>query len=172
MGIIASIAVAQVLMGPGMAGQQANLASLIPAAEVIVVAEITDTNDSRTPSDGPLMARARVAGCCQRKIAKESIVRIHGNGVGWTQLSKRRSTDSLLGVCRAELLANSLEPLRQGELLHRARRHTGSQRQLVEEGSGDTSGTSVWQRRPDAGHVEVAHLDPCVFESDGSPSPW
>ena len=60
MGIIASIAVAQVLMGPGMAGQQANLASLIPAAEVIVVAEIADTNDSRTPSDGPLTARARV----------------------------------------------------------------------------------------------------------------
>ena len=53
MGIIASIAVAQVLMGPGMAAQQANLASLIPAAEVIVVAEITDTNDSRTPSDCP-----------------------------------------------------------------------------------------------------------------------
>ena len=60
MGIIASIAVAHVLTGPGTAGQQANLASLISAAEVIVVAEIADTNDSRMPSDGPLTARARV----------------------------------------------------------------------------------------------------------------
>ena len=60
MGIIVSIAVAHVLTGPGMAAQQANLASLIPAAEAIVVAEIADTDDSRTPSDGPLRARARV----------------------------------------------------------------------------------------------------------------
>jgi hypothetical protein len=60
MGIIVSMAVAHVLTGPVMAGQQANLASLIPAAEAIVVAEIADANDSRTPSDGPLTARARV----------------------------------------------------------------------------------------------------------------
>jgi len=35
-------------------------ASLIPEADVIVVVEISNTNYSRTPSDGPMTARAKV----------------------------------------------------------------------------------------------------------------
>jgi hypothetical protein len=45
---------------PASAPRQANLASLIPAAGVVVVAEISSTDYSRTPSDGPMTARARV----------------------------------------------------------------------------------------------------------------
>ncbi len=44
---------------PGFA-QQPSLASLIPAAEVIVVAQVTETDYSRTASDGPMIARAKV----------------------------------------------------------------------------------------------------------------
>jgi hypothetical protein len=40
--------------------QQPNLASLIPAAEVIVVARVTEADYSRTASDGPMIARAKV----------------------------------------------------------------------------------------------------------------
>jgi hypothetical protein len=36
------------------------LASLIPEADVIVVVEISNTDYSRTPSDGPMTARAKV----------------------------------------------------------------------------------------------------------------
>ena len=44
---------------PGFA-QQPNLASLIPAAEVIVVARVTEADYSRTAADGPMIARAKV----------------------------------------------------------------------------------------------------------------
>jgi len=44
---------------PGVA-QKPNLASLIPAAEVIVVAKVTEADYSRTASDGPMIARAKV----------------------------------------------------------------------------------------------------------------
>jgi hypothetical protein len=48
-----------VLAGPASA-QQETFASLIPAADVIIVAEISGTDYSRTPSDGPMTARAKV----------------------------------------------------------------------------------------------------------------
>jgi len=71
MGIIASIAAAQLLTGPGVAGQPPNLASLIPEAEVIVVAEIADTNYSRTPTDGPMTARARVLAAVSGRLRRD-----------------------------------------------------------------------------------------------------
>jgi hypothetical protein len=40
--------------------QRDTLASLIPSAQVIVVAEISSTDYSRTPSDGPMIAQALV----------------------------------------------------------------------------------------------------------------
>ena len=45
---------------PVSAQRPASLASLIPAADVIVVAEISSTDYSRTPADGPMTARAKV----------------------------------------------------------------------------------------------------------------
>jgi hypothetical protein len=45
---------------PASAPRQATLASLIEEAGVIVVAEISGVDYSRTPSDGPMIARAKV----------------------------------------------------------------------------------------------------------------
>ena len=42
------------------AQRQATLASLIPAAEAIVVAEISSVDYSQSPADGPITAKARV----------------------------------------------------------------------------------------------------------------
>jgi hypothetical protein len=50
----------QFLIRPVSAQEQATLASLIPVADVIVVAEISSTDYRRTPSDGPMTARAKV----------------------------------------------------------------------------------------------------------------
>ncbi|MBF8300779.1 MAG: hypothetical protein HW394_1149 [Acidobacteria bacterium] len=65
------LAIAHILTGPGVAGQQANLASLIPAAEVIVAAEIADTDYSRTPSDGPMTARAKVLAVVRGRLRRD-----------------------------------------------------------------------------------------------------
>lgn len=46
--------------GPASTQRPATLASLIPAADVIVAAEISSTDYSRTPADGPMTARAKV----------------------------------------------------------------------------------------------------------------
>jgi len=54
--ILIAIVLLQVLTGPA----EATLASLIPAAVVIVAAQISDTDYSQTPSDGPMTAHARV----------------------------------------------------------------------------------------------------------------
>jgi hypothetical protein len=58
--ILIAIVLLQVLTGPAEAQQQTTLASLIPAADVIVAGQISDTDYSQTPSDGPMTAHARV----------------------------------------------------------------------------------------------------------------
>ena len=57
--ILATIVFLQAL-SPVSEQRPATLASLIPAADVIVVTEISSTDYSRTPSDGPMTARAKV----------------------------------------------------------------------------------------------------------------
>jgi hypothetical protein len=55
---LAAILFLHPLSGVAATQQPATPASLIPAAEVIVVARISDTDYSRTPSDGPMTAQA------------------------------------------------------------------------------------------------------------------
>ncbi|MGH7485457.1 MAG: hypothetical protein ACREMY_07600 [bacterium] len=58
--ILGAMAFLLVLLGHGLAQQPAGLADLIPAADVIVVAQISEADYSRTPSDGPMIAHAKV----------------------------------------------------------------------------------------------------------------
>jgi hypothetical protein len=60
MKVLITILFLLILSGSGNAQQQATLASLIPAADAVVVAQISDTDYSRTPSDGPMTAQAKV----------------------------------------------------------------------------------------------------------------
>ena len=48
-----------------------SLASLIPAADVIVVAQISGTDYSRTPSDGPMTAHAKVLSSLKGGLRKD-----------------------------------------------------------------------------------------------------
>lgn len=59
---------------PGFA-QQPNLASVIPAAEVIVVAQVTEADYSRTPSDGPMIARAKVLRSIKGRLRQDQTFR-------------------------------------------------------------------------------------------------
>lgn len=47
-----------------------NLASLIPSAEAIVVAEISSTDYRSTPSDGPMTAQAKVLSVVKGRLKK------------------------------------------------------------------------------------------------------
>jgi cytoskeletal protein RodZ len=55
---LAAVLFSHFLLSGAAAQQPATLASLIPAAEVIVVARISKTDYTRTPSDGPMTAQA------------------------------------------------------------------------------------------------------------------
>src|SRR5262249_10038205 len=57
---------------PGLP-QQPNLASLIPAAEVVVVAQVIAADYSRTASDGPMIARAKVRSPLKGRLRKDQI---------------------------------------------------------------------------------------------------
>ena len=50
--------------------QQPGLADLIPAADVIVVAQISETDYSRTPADGPMTAQAAVLSVVKGRLRK------------------------------------------------------------------------------------------------------
>jgi hypothetical protein len=54
-----------------LAQQKANLASLIQAADVIVVAQISGTDYSQTPSDGPMTAHAKVLSALKGGLQKD-----------------------------------------------------------------------------------------------------
>ena len=58
--IVAAAALFLVFAHPAKAQQQVTLSSLVTAADAIVVAQIEGTDYSRTPSDGPMVARAKV----------------------------------------------------------------------------------------------------------------
>jgi hypothetical protein len=55
--------------------QQTTLASLIPAAPIIVVARITKADYSRTSSDGPMIAQAKVLSVIKGNLKKEQSFR-------------------------------------------------------------------------------------------------
>ena len=61
--------------------QQPNLASLIPAAEAIVIARVTDADYSRTASDGPMLARARVLRSVKGRLRQDQVV--HFTQTAW-----------------------------------------------------------------------------------------
>jgi hypothetical protein len=73
MRVLAAIVLLQSLAGPAMARPQTNLAGLIPASDVIVAAEIADTDYSRTPSDGPMTARARVLAVVKGRLRRAQV---------------------------------------------------------------------------------------------------
>ena len=59
------------IAGPFYAQDRVTLASLIPAADAIVVVEISATDYSRTPSDGPMTARANVLSSLKGNLRKD-----------------------------------------------------------------------------------------------------
>ena len=73
--LAATAALLLVFTGHGRAQQQAVLAELIAAADVIVVAQISDTDYSRTPSDGPMTARAKVMNAIKGRLKKDQSFR-------------------------------------------------------------------------------------------------
>jgi hypothetical protein len=71
--ILAAILFLQTV-GPASAPRQATLASLIQDARVIVVAEISSTDYSQTPADGPMIARARVLHSLKGELRKDQSI--------------------------------------------------------------------------------------------------
>ena len=69
--IFAAMVSLQVLAGPVHAQERATLASLVPTAEVIVVAQISDTDYSRTPADGPMTAHAKVLSVVKGRLRRD-----------------------------------------------------------------------------------------------------
>jgi hypothetical protein len=53
------------------AQQQATLASLMSAAEVVVVAQISSTDYSRSPADGPMTAQAKVLAAVKGRLRRD-----------------------------------------------------------------------------------------------------
>jgi hypothetical protein len=64
-------ALLQISARPANAQQQATLASLIAAADSIVVVQVSDTDYSRTPSDGPMVAHAKVLSSVKGRLRKD-----------------------------------------------------------------------------------------------------
>ena len=69
--VLIVIALLQISARPANAQQQGTLASLIPAADAIVVAQVLDTDYSRTPSDGPMVAHAKVLSTVKGRLKKD-----------------------------------------------------------------------------------------------------
>jgi hypothetical protein len=69
--VLLAMAFLQFLSQPAGAQPQQTLGSLIPAADAIVVALVSSTDFSRTSSDGPMIAQARVLSTVKGRLRKD-----------------------------------------------------------------------------------------------------